>query len=123
MLSAGKQDLTMGCRVSQKIYILQALHISKIVPELIYLLNRKRISKDEKSKLEIKKLKLKFIRWNQLLTCCDTFDELVHDSHFLWLLIDVPCQLLEHFALVCMHTKLYRKNRYSACQQTSTNSR
>ena len=36
MLPARKQDLTMGCCVSQKIYVSQALHISEIVPELIY---------------------------------------------------------------------------------------
>ena len=27
-------------------------------------------------------------------TCCNTFDKLVHDSDFLWLLIDVFRQLL-----------------------------
>ena len=46
MLLTGKQDLTMGCRVSPKVYILHTLHISEIVPEM----NKKRIPKEEKIK-------------------------------------------------------------------------
>lgn len=40
------------------------------------------------------------------ITCSYAFDELVHNSDFFWLLIDVFRQLLEHFALVGMNTKL-----------------
>jgi len=40
----------MDCRVSLKIYTLQAQSISEIVSELLYLVNENRISREEKYK-------------------------------------------------------------------------
>ena len=51
-------------------------------------------------------------KWEESnLTCCNTFDQLMHDLDFLWLLIDVSCQLLKHFPLIGMNTELQPKHK------------
>ena len=51
-------------------------------------------------------------KWKESnLTCCNTFDQLMHDLDFLWLLIDVSCQLLKHFPLIGVNTELQPRHK------------
>ena len=56
-----------------------------------------------------KKEKRKWKKSN--LTYCNTFDQLMHDLDFFWLLIDISCQLLKHFPLIGMNTELQPKHK------------